>query len=141
VEDTASAILLNDGTLRLSNGKGNAPLLLDWLWERPQTVGIHWTGEQDEALAPSKRAGPEQPEKEKASLPERQAEHSAGIDLGEVHLAVSHDGKQTHLLNGRFLRSKRHEQNKRKATLSAHIDGKTKGSRRRKRLVLSKKKL
>jgi putative transposase len=126
VEYQSSAILLKDGKLRLSNGKGNDPLLLDWLWELPQTVGIHWTGEQYEVLAPDKLYGPEQPEKEEASLQERQAEHSAGIDLGEVHLAVSHDGKQTPMLNGRLLRSKRQDQNKLKATLSAKIDKKRK---------------
>jgi len=73
----------------------------------PQTVVIHWTGKQYEAIATYKLYGPFQPEKEEASLEERQVEHSAGIDLGEVHMAVSHDGEHTHILNGRLLRSKR----------------------------------
>ncbi len=34
-------------------------------------------------------------------------EKCAGIDLGEIHMAVSHDGEQTHILNGRYLRAKR----------------------------------
>ena len=131
---------LKDGKLKLSNGKGNEPLLLDWHWEMPQTVVIHWTGKQYEAIATYKLYGPFQPEKEEASLEERQVEHSAGIDLGEVHMAVSHDGEHTHILNGRLLRSKRQYQNKLKAKLSAKIDVKKKGSRRSTRLVLSKKK-
>lgn len=139
VEYKSSAISLKDGKLRLSNGKGNDPLLLDWLWELPQTVVIHWTGEQYEAIGTYKLYGPEQPEKEEASLEDRQAEHSAGIDLGEVHMVVSHDGEHTHILNGRLLRSKKQYQNKLKAKLQATIDGKKQGSRRRKRLVLSKK--
>jgi putative transposase len=53
-------------------------------------------------------------------------------------MAVSHDGEQTILLNGRLLRAKRQYQNKLKATVSAKIDVKKKGSRRRKRLVKSK---
>jgi putative transposase len=63
----------------------------------------------------------------------------AGIDLGEIHLAVSHDGDQTHILNGRLLRSRRQYQNKLKEHLSKNIDRKKKGSRRRKKLVASKK--
>ena len=62
----------------------------------------------------------------------------AGIDLGEVHMAVSHDGERTSILNGRLLRSKRQYQNKLKARLQARIDVKKKGSRRRKKLIASK---
>ncbi len=55
-------------------------------------------------------------------------------------MAVSHDGKQTIILNGRLLRAKRQYQNKLKAKLSAKIDVKKKGSRRRKQLIRSKQK-
>jgi putative transposase len=55
-------------------------------------------------------------------------------------MAVSHDGEQTHILNGRLLRSKRQYQNKLKAKLSRLIDTKKRGSRRRKQLVRSKQK-
>lgn len=140
VEYKSSAILLKDGKLRLSNGKGNDPLLLDWPWERPQTVVIHWTGEQYEAIATYTLYGPFQPQKEATGQQERQAEHSAGIDLGEVHMAVSHDGTHTHILNGRLLRSKKQYQNKLKAKLQSKIDVKKKGSRRWKNLLRSKKK-
>jgi hypothetical protein len=30
-------MVLKDGKLRLSNGKGNAPLVLDWRWDLPNT--------------------------------------------------------------------------------------------------------
>ncbi len=46
VEYKSSAIKLAAGSLRLSNGAGNEPLVLDWPWERPKTVVIHWTGTQ-----------------------------------------------------------------------------------------------
>jgi putative transposase len=62
----------------------------------------------------------------------------AGIDLGEVHMAVSHDGEQTHILNGRLLRSKRQYRNKLIAELDSKIDRKKRGSRWRKKLVASK---
>lgn len=55
-------------------------------------------------------------------------------------MAVSHDGEQTHILNGRHLRSIRQYRNKLLATLNSRIDGRMKrGSKRRKRLIRSKK--
>ena len=130
IEYKRSAMSLKDGVLRLSNGKGNEPLVLKWPWELPNTVIIHWTGTQYEAIATY--------EVERAYGPFPVGE-VAGIDLGEIHMAVAHDGQQTHILNGRYLRSKRQYQNKLKAKLSAKIDVKKKGSRRRKKLIASKK--
>ncbi len=131
VEYKHSALLLKDGLLRLSNGKENAPLVLNWQWDLPQTVVIHWTGTQYEALATY-------------CVTESQAHplggKVAGIDLGEVHLAVSHDGEHTHIVNGRLLRFKRQYRNKLLADLTRRIDRKKKGSRRRKQLITSKKK-
>jgi len=131
IEYKRSAMSLKDGKLRLSNGRGNAPLILDWAWDLPQTVIIHWTGTQYEAIATYKQ---EQP------VAQPQGEKVAGIDLGEVHMAVSHDGEHTHILNGRLLRSKRQYRNKLQAKLNSRIDGRMKkGSRRRKKLIASKK--
>ena len=130
IEYKCTAIRLQDGKLTLSNGRGNAPLVLDWPWETPKTVGIHWTGTQYEAIATYKVEAQAQPLGDKI----------AGIDLGEIHAAVSHDGEQTHILNGRLLRSKRQYQNKSKAKLQTHIDRCKKGSHRRKRLAKSKQK-
>jgi hypothetical protein len=49
---------LADGQLRLSNGRGNMPLSLDWRWDLPQTMVIHWTGTEYEALATYKQEQP-----------------------------------------------------------------------------------
>jgi putative transposase len=130
IEYKGPAIRLQDGQLTLSNGRGNAPLVLDWAWETPKTVGIHWTGTQYEAIATYQVEAQAQPRGDKI----------AGIDLGEIHAAVSHDGEHTHLLNGRLLRSKRQYQNKSKATLQTRIDRCKKGSHRRKKLAQSKQK-
>ena len=131
IEYKRSAMSLADGCLRLSNGKGNASLVLSWPWELPQTVVIRWTGSQYEAIATYAEPqlyGPFPPGK------------VAGIDLGEVHMAVAHDGEDTHILNGRLLRSKVQYRNKLLATLNSRIDGKMKkGSKRRKRVIRSKK--
>jgi putative transposase len=131
IEYKRSAMVLKDGQLRLSNGKGNDPLVLAWPWDLPQTVVIHWTGTQYEAIATYKQAQPDV---------HPLGEKSAGIDLGEVHMAVSHDGEHTHILNGRLLRSKRQYQNKLKAKLDRKIAAKKKGSRRRKKVFRSKQK-
>ncbi len=131
IEYKRAAMKLADGTLRLSNGRGNAPLVLDWLWDLPQTVVIHWTGTQYEAIATYRM-------KETEAKP--LGSEVAGIDLGEVHMAVSHDGTQTHILNGRLLRSKRQYRNKLIEHLSKKIDKKKKGSRCRKKLIRSKHK-
>lgn len=128
IEYKSSAIRLSDGKLTLSNGRGNIPLILDWRWEMPKTVVIHWTGKQYEALATYQVDPVAEPSGEKV----------AGIDLGEIHQAVAFDGEQAFLLNGRLLRSKRQYRNKLIARLDSKIDVKKKGSHRRKKLVHSK---
>lgn len=135
VEYKRSAMKLADGVLRLSNGKGNDPLRLPWPHPLPQTVVIHWTGSQYEAIVTYVLCGPDLPEDFS-----QQDAGVAGIDLGEVHMAVSHDGEHTHILNGRLLRHKRQYQNKLKEHLSKRIDRTKKGSQRRKKLVASKQK-
>src|SRR5215469_14178363 len=56
-------------------------------------------------------------------------------------MAAAHDGTETHILNGRLLRSKVQYRNKLQATLNSRIDGRMKkGSKRRKRVIRSKKK-
>jgi putative transposase len=56
-------------------------------------------------------------------------------------MAVSHDGLETLLLNGRLLRSKVQYRNKLQAELNSRIDGRMKkGSKRRKRVIRSKQK-
>jgi len=63
---------LKEGVLSLSNGRGNAPLVLAWPWDLPQTVVIRWSGQQYEAIATYKQEQPDgQPTGDKI----------AGIDL------------------------------------------------------------
>src|SRR5712692_129364 len=130
IEYKRSAMSLADGTLRLSNGKGNDPFVLDWPWDLPKTIVIHWTGTQYEAIATY----------EVEPHASARGSQVAGIDLGEIHMAVAHDGEQTHILNGRYLRSKVQYRNKLQAVLNSRIDGRMKkGSKRRKKLIASKK--
>jgi putative transposase len=128
IEYKRSAMHLDHGVLRLSNGKSKQPLLLNWPWDLPQTVVIHWTGTQYEAIATYKAEAVMQPHGDKV----------AGIDLGEIHMAVSHDGASTHILNGRLLRSRRQYRNKLIEHLDKRIYRRKKGSRRRKQIIKSK---
>jgi putative transposase len=131
IEYKRTAMHHQNSTLTLSNGKGNVPLVLSWPWEMPKTVVIHWTGTEYEAIATY----------EGAEASTSYGEKVTGIDLGEVHMAVSYDGTETHILNGRLLRAKVQYRNKLQATLNSRIDGRIKkGSKRRKRLISSKKK-
>jgi putative transposase len=112
---------------------------LIWEWELPQTVVIHWTGTEYEAIATYEQ-GSSLSEQDEPSIEQKRAEHTAGIDLGEIHLAVSYDGERSHLMNGRLLRSKKQSRNKLIAKMDQKISHTKKGSKRRKKLLRAKKK-
>jgi putative transposase len=119
VQWKATAIRLPDGLLHLANARGMAPLVLPWPWDLPCQVELGWDGQQYELRATYRVAPPLLIEEGTV----------AGVDLGEVHLAVAHDGTSTTILNGGYVRSVRRYQNKLKAHRNAYIDRKKKGSR------------
>lgn len=126
----SDSIRIKNGNLVLSNGRGNEPLIIKgWKHDKPKIIEMGWDGKEYELRCVYKT---EAPEKVKGGS-------VAGIDLGEIHLAVAIDGKGAVIVNGRELRSKRRYQNKLKGQLAAMIDVKKKGSSRRKRLVASKR--
>lgn len=128
----SSAIKVKDGKLKLSNGKGNQPLVVSWHWEKPKQVELGWNkGSKCYEL----RACYQHPIVELVK-------HGgvSGCDLGEIHPMVFTDGVDTDIFNGRLLRSKRQYQNKLKAKLSNLIDTKKRGSKRRKQLIKTKQK-
>lgn len=131
VQWKASAIRIKNGNLCLANGRGNEPLIVNgWQHGLPVLVEMGWDGKEyelrcvydidTEAFA--------------------KGDAVAGVDLGEIHLAVAVDGNGAIIVNGRSLRSQRRYQNKLKGKLAAMIDVKKKGSSRRNRLVKSKRK-
>lgn len=119
-----SAIRLRDGLLLLSNGKGNPPLVVPWKWGLPTLVELGWNGTGYELRAVYTTTATAQP----------LGTEVAGVDLGEIHLAVTHDGHECCIYNGRYLRSVRRYQNKKKGENSAHLDVMKRGSRRWRRL-------
>jgi putative transposase len=128
VQWKSSAIRLKNGNLILSNGRKNEPLIIvNWQWSCPKMVELGWNnGYELRAIYETKVS--QQPIGEKV----------AGIDLGEIHLAVVHDGESATILNGRLLRAKRQYQNKLKARLQSKQDRMQKYSRRWKKLQRSK---
>lgn len=119
-----SAIRLRDGNLLLSNGKGNAPLVVSWRWSLPTLVELGWDGTRYELRAIYTTEATAQP----------LGTEVAGVDLGEIHLAATHDGRECRIYNGRYLRSVRRYQNKKKARIASRMDVMKRGSRRWKRL-------
>jgi len=131
VQWKSSAIRLrDDGVLRLSNGRGTDPVLIDWPSDRkPKRVEIGWDGDQYELRAQYKVDEKDEPKRQK----------KAGVDLGERHLATVYveDGENVSVHGGR-LRSLRRQHNRTYSSLQSKIDRKKKGSRRWKRLVRAK---
>lgn len=119
-----SAIRLRDGNLILSNGKGNTPLVVPWQWKIPTLVELGWNGTGYELMAIYSTA----------ATAEALGNETAGVDLGEIHLAATHDGQECCIYNGRYLRSVRRYQNKKKGEIAARLDIMKRGSKRWKRL-------
>jgi putative transposase len=123
------AIRIIDGNLVLSNAKGTNPFVIKgWKFDLPVQVEIGWDGDQYELRATYE----EEVEASEDGL-------IASCDLGEVHPACVGTEDFHLLLNGGVLRSKRRYREKLKAKLSAMIDRKKKGGKRRERLIASKK--
>ena len=126
---SSSIRLRDDGVLRLSNGRGKNPVLINWPSEqKPKRVEIGWDGSQYELRAQYKVEETKEPKGDK----------TAGIDVGEIHLAAVETGDESWTVNGRELRSLRRQQNRTKSRLDSKIDRKKYGSRKWKRLVRAK---
>jgi putative transposase len=119
--------LRDDGVLRLSNGRGEDPVLIDWPSDRkPKRVEIGWDGDQYELRC--------QYRVEETGKPKGQKK--VGIDFGERHLgAVFIEGDENISACGGRLRSLRRQHNRITAKLNAKIHRKERGSRRWKRLT------
>jgi len=124
------AIRVIDGDLVLSNAKGTDPFVVkDWRFELPVQIEIGWDGSEYELRATYEKEA-------KAS----EAGSVASCDLGEVHPACVGTEDFHLILNGGVLRAKRRYREKLKAKLSAKIDRKKKGGKRRAKLIASKQK-
>ncbi|MFO8098387.1 MAG: transposase, partial [Salinibacter sp.] len=96
--------------------------------KEPKRVEIGWDGNQYELRCQYKVEEDEEPKGDK----------TAGIDIGEIHLAAVRAGDESWTVNGKELRSLRRQQNRTKARLDSKIDRKEYGSRKWKRLARAK---
>jgi len=125
-----SAITLKNGILTLSMGRGSEPITMPWKYAKPKFCEISFSGKEYILNATYVMDVQNQVT----------GQDTAGIDLGEIHIAAVATGNGVIIANGRELRSKRRYQNKVKAHFSRKMDKRKKGSRRWKRLNKAKKK-
>ena len=125
-----SAITLKNGILTLSMGRGGEPITMPWKYAKPKFCEISFSGKEYILNATYVMDVQNQVT----------GQDTAGIDLGEIHIAAVATGNGVIIANGRELRSKRWYQNKVKAHFSRKMDKRKKGSRRWKRLNKAKKK-
>lgn len=125
----SGAIRLKNGQLILSNGKGQAPVILENISEKPKYVEMHFKkGHYYFALV------------YKVDVPLKQETGSTvSVDMGEVHPIVSFNGERTTLYNGRFVRSIKRYREKIKTNFQAKMDRCEKRSRKWFRLLKAKR--
>jgi putative transposase len=128
---------LEQNALKLGTPRGKASICIEWPHPEPRSVQIiHENG------GPAICA---QYDSEKQDLPDGlirerlpQGDKVAGVDLGEVYLAVAYDGEDTLLFEGAEVRRLRQIQNQEKEWFASRIDTKKKGSNRFWKLVDAK---
>ena len=125
-----AAIQLKDKKLILSNGRGNAPLIIDWAYDKPKYIEISY--DDGYIVSATYNVAPADPVQEG---------DTAGVDLGDIHIAAVRIKDKTIIFNGGELRSKRRYINKETGKMQGKIDKCKKGSKRRKKLVKAKKKM
>ena len=106
-----NGITFKAGVVRLSNGKGNAPITLksDAL---PVYVELYF---QRDCYYFSLVYEVQTP-------PKRETGKAVAIDMGEIHPIVSHDGEQTIIYNGREVRAIKQYLNKFKSHIQSKMD-------------------
>ena len=107
----SSAIRHKDGIVYLSNGKGREPITLksDAL---PVYVELYFQRGCYYFSLVYKVHTP----------PKRETGKAVGVDMGEIHPIVSHDGEQTIIYNGREVRAIKQYLNKFKADIQSKMD-------------------
>lgn len=127
----STAIKVKKNELRLSNGKNNTQISLDWKYDTPKFITISFDGQKYVVNATYQIN----------DVTQRETGETAGIDLGEIHLGVANVDNKTFILNGRVLRSKRRYQNKIKGSFAKRISKCKNKSRKNKKLRLKKRQI
>ena len=106
-----NGISFKDGVIRLSNGKGNPPIILK-SDVKPVYVEMYFQRGSYYFSLVYKVHPP----------PKRETGKAVAIDMGEIHPIVSHDGEHTIIYNGRALRATKQYINKFKAHIQSKMD-------------------
>ena len=125
-----NGITFKDGVIRLSNGKGNQPIILK-SDVKPVYVEMYFQRGSYYFSLVYKVHTP----------PKRETGKTVAIDMGEIHPIVSHDGQHTIIYNGRALRAIKQYINKFKAYIQSKMDRCVKRSNRWYRLKRIKTKI
>ena len=126
----SGAIRFKENKLILSNGKGNAPVILEGIDKKPEYVEMYFKrGAYYFALV----FQVDTPEKKDTGV-------VVSVDMGEIHPIVSFDGKQTTIYNGRFVRSIKQYREKIKAEFQKEMGRCKKRSKHWYRLKKAKRK-
>ncbi|RKU14412.1 hypothetical protein C6502_00910 [Candidatus Poribacteria bacterium] len=125
-----NGITFQDGVIRLSNGKGNQPIILK-SDVKPAYVEMYFQRGSYYFSLVYKVHTP----------PKRETGKTVAIDMGEIHPIVSHDGQRTIIYNGRALRAIKQYINKFKAYIQCKMDRCIKRSNRWYRLKRIKTKI
>ena len=106
-----NGITFKDGLVRLSNGKGNEPIVLK-SDVKPAYVEMYFQRDNYYFSLVYEVQTP----------PKRKTGKAVAIDMGEIHPIVSHDGEQTIIYNGRVLRAIKQYLNKVKTIFQSKMD-------------------
>ena len=125
-----NGITFKDGVIRLSNGKGNQPIILK-SDVKPAYVEMYFQRGSYYFSLVYKVHTP----------PKHETGRAVAIDMGEIHPIGSHDGQRTIIYNGRALRAIKQYINKFKAYIQPKMDRCIKRSNRWYRLKRIKTKI
>ena len=114
-----NGISFKDGIVRLSNGKGTAPITLK-SDVKPAYVEMYFQQGSYYFSLVYKIQVP----------PKRKTGKTVAVDMGEIHPIVSHDGEHTIIYNGRALRAIKQYLNKVKAHFQSKMDRRKQWSNR-----------
>ena len=126
----SGALSLKHGVLRLSNGKGHKPIMIQSTVKPVYAELYFQRGSYYFSLVYKVHV-----------LPKRDTGKAVAVDMGEIHPIVSHDGEQTIIYNGRALRAIKQYINKFKAYIQSKMDRCIKRSNRWYRLKRTKTKI
>ena len=127
-----SAIKIKDDMLILSTGRGNEPVIIPWKFDKPKFCEISYKLNEFVLNAVYQK---------EAQVQKSEGEVAAGVLIGRTHIGAAYLGKNTHIANGRELRSKYLYKDKMHESFNSKMDKCEKNSRKWKRLEQARRRI